>query len=273
VKKYKYEIALSFAGQDREYVSKVAELLKNSGIRVFYDEFEQVDLWGKDLYSHLYDVYQNQAQYTVMFVSKHYAANLWTNHERKSAQARAFEDSKEYILPARFDETDIPGIFPTVGYIDLKKLLPEQFFNLIVEKLNLKKSFWDFSASKAQDYLSTHHIEAHRGAILWCPNVSAIFENRGCDLETPYGAQLLEKLSELNVKIIGKNLDIEHGDWCLLVNNSDTKELFDLVWVCFGNHHKDVNFGTTSLFKHEQKNAWNRLWTYWDSPHKKTCED
>lgn len=45
---YKYDIALSFAGEDREYVEKVATLLKENGIKVFYDKFEQVDLWGKD---------------------------------------------------------------------------------------------------------------------------------------------------------------------------------------------------------------------------------
>ena len=34
---YKYDIALSFAGEDREYVEKVATLLKENGVRVFYD--------------------------------------------------------------------------------------------------------------------------------------------------------------------------------------------------------------------------------------------
>ena len=46
---YKYDIALSFAGEDREYVEKVATLLKENGVKVFYDKFEQVDLWGKDV--------------------------------------------------------------------------------------------------------------------------------------------------------------------------------------------------------------------------------
>ena len=30
-----------------------------------------------------------------MFLSKEYANKLWTNHERKSAQERAFKEKKE----------------------------------------------------------------------------------------------------------------------------------------------------------------------------------
>ena len=44
---YRYDVCLSFAGEDRDYVNKVAEELRSAGVRVFYDLYEQVDLWGK----------------------------------------------------------------------------------------------------------------------------------------------------------------------------------------------------------------------------------
>ena len=37
----KYHIALSFAGEDREYVDKVAHQLQEKGVKVFYDKFEE----------------------------------------------------------------------------------------------------------------------------------------------------------------------------------------------------------------------------------------
>ena len=46
---YEYDVALSFAGEDREYVEQVALFLKKKNIAVFYDYFEEVDLWGKNL--------------------------------------------------------------------------------------------------------------------------------------------------------------------------------------------------------------------------------
>ncbi|AYH36011.1 MULTISPECIES: toll/interleukin-1 receptor domain-containing protein [Pectobacterium] len=132
----KYHIALSFAGEDRKYVESVANQLRASGVDVFYDFFEEEDLWGKDLYEHLTKIYRDQAIYTVMFVSEFYVKKLWGNLERKSAQARAFRESSEYILPATFDtNVEVPGMLDTTGYIDLNKKTPEQLADLIVRKL------------------------------------------------------------------------------------------------------------------------------------------
>jgi hypothetical protein len=132
----KYHVALSFAGEDRKYVDKVAKHLQSEGVAVFYDKFEDTKLWGKDLYTYLSDVYQNQAFFTVMFISEAYKDKLWTNHERRSAQARAFSENKEYILPAFFDTSvEVPGVLKTTGFVDLSKLLPEEFADKIVEKL------------------------------------------------------------------------------------------------------------------------------------------
>lgn len=130
-----FDIALSFAGEQREYVDQVANLLKLKGISTFYDKFEEANLWGKNLYDYLSDIYLNQARYTIMFISSDYADKLWTNHERQSMQARAFQESSEYILPARFDETNIPGVLPTTGYISLNDKTPEEFVSIIEKKL------------------------------------------------------------------------------------------------------------------------------------------
>ena len=145
VNKFDYDVAFSFAGEDRAYVEKVADYLKENSVKVFYDDFEKIDLWGKNLYEYLDSIYREKSRYCVMFFSSSYAKKIWTNHERKSAQARAIKEKGEYILPARFDKTEIPGIIPTVGYIDLSSLEPEEFGKLILEKL--KKGTADISRS------------------------------------------------------------------------------------------------------------------------------
>lgn len=70
-----------------------------------------------------------------MFISNSYKTKLWTNHERQAMQARAFQEHQEYILPARFDDTEITGILPTIGYIDLRTKTPQQFAEIIEKKL------------------------------------------------------------------------------------------------------------------------------------------
>ncbi len=133
-KEYQYDVVLSFAGEDRSYVEKVAEFLRTKGLREFYDQFEEVSLWGKDLVAHLDDIYRNKACYCVMFISKHYAPKSWPKMERRSAFARALSD-EGYILPARFDDTEIPGLPPTIHYIDLRQKTPVELGELIIQKL------------------------------------------------------------------------------------------------------------------------------------------
>ena len=141
---FEYDVCLSFAGEDRRYVERAATALRQRGVRVFYDQYERVELWGKDLYSHLDYVYRSAARYCVLFVSNAYGRKLWTNHERRSAQARAFSENKEYILPVRFDDTELPGLAPTVGYLALRQLKPEDLAARIVEKLGSRQrtNFW-----------------------------------------------------------------------------------------------------------------------------------
>ena len=136
---FQYDVCLSFAGEDRVYVEHVADSLRSKGIRVFYDRYEAVDLWGKDLYSHLDYIYRSAARYCVIFISRSYSRKLWTTRERQSAQARAFSENREYVLPARFDNTEIPGLAPTVGYADLRQLQSSRLARMIVEKLGRRQ--------------------------------------------------------------------------------------------------------------------------------------
>lgn len=133
---FENDVCLSFAGEDRNYVRKVAEGLRKRGVRVFFDEYEKASLWGKDLYVHLDDIYRKSAYYCILFASENYKKRLWTNHERISAQARAIEQNEEYILPVRFDDTEIPGLRPTIGYIDLRITPCSELIEIICEKLD-----------------------------------------------------------------------------------------------------------------------------------------
>ena len=118
--KRKYDFCLSFAGEDRKHAKRLKELLERRGARVFYDNAEKHRLWGKDLFVRLDNIYQHEAHYCVMFTSQAYVQKLWTNHERQSAQARSLQQ-QDYILPVRLDDTDIPGLRPSKGYMDIRQ--------------------------------------------------------------------------------------------------------------------------------------------------------
>jgi hypothetical protein len=137
---FEYDVAVSFAGEDRAKAERFAEILKAQGLKLFYDVWEQANLWGRDLYQHLDEVYSRKARFCVMFLSVHYAAKAWTNHELKSAQERAFRENEEYILPLRLDDTAIPGIRSTVGYLDLRRMTIEDAAQLAIQKVASARS-------------------------------------------------------------------------------------------------------------------------------------
>jgi hypothetical protein len=114
----------------------LADRLVTSGFQVFYDAYYPEQLWGKDLPAFFDRIYRKQSRYCVMFVSQPYADRLWTNLERRSAQARAMkEKGDEYILPIRVDDTDLEGLPPTVGYLSLTEHSIEEIAGLLIRKL------------------------------------------------------------------------------------------------------------------------------------------
>jgi hypothetical protein len=131
-----HELVASFAGEDRTYAEPVARFLKDRGISVFYDRDEEVYLWGKDLVEELGQLCGGVARYCVMFISQHYVEKSWPRLERRNTLAKALQEKDEYILPARFDDSRVPGLVSSVAFVDLRKKTPEQLGALIIEKLS-----------------------------------------------------------------------------------------------------------------------------------------
>ena len=131
-----YNFVISFAGENRDIAKQIAKELNSRNFKVFQDDFDEIkaDLIGKNLYDYLYSIYKEKAEYCIIIISKEYEKKLWTNHERKSAQARAFEEKEEYIWPLKLDDTEIIGIPKTIGYIDLRKITLTELIKLLVLK-------------------------------------------------------------------------------------------------------------------------------------------
>ena len=131
-----YEVALSFAGEQREYVEDVARALQRRGIAVFYDAFE--DLWGSNLPEVLHAVYEERASLAVMFISKEYVDKAWPRHERRSIFSRAVQENNDYVLPVRFDDTHVPGLPTGVHYLLADQLSPAEIASRVAMKLGVK---------------------------------------------------------------------------------------------------------------------------------------
>lgn len=132
---YEFDVAVSFAGEDRDYVEEVVAPLKKAKVRVFYDSDYMAETWGENLVEFFDGVYRKRSRYAVMFVSRHYAEKMWPRLERRSALARAMEHRAAYVLPIRLDDAEIEGLLPTVGMIDARRHGIEKIVEAILRKL------------------------------------------------------------------------------------------------------------------------------------------
>jgi hypothetical protein len=80
-------------------------------------------------------IYERESAVVVVFISAEYAGRDWTRLERRAAFSRAVMEAGVYVLPARFDDSELPALLRDVVDIDLRRYTPGQFADLVVEKL------------------------------------------------------------------------------------------------------------------------------------------
>lgn len=135
---FDFDVAISFAGTERSYAEELAKIVRDAGYEVFYDDFYPEQLWGKDLVVFFDDIYRKRSRFCVIFASHEYNNRMWTTQERRSAQARALkEKGKEYILPIKVDDSELPGLPPTLGYLSLAGYGIERIADILIDKLNI----------------------------------------------------------------------------------------------------------------------------------------
>ena len=132
---YEYQVALSFAGEKREYVERVAVHLRKNEVAVFYDYDKKIEMWGKNLSEYLGRIYSEESEYVVMFISREYVEKEWPSHERQHALCRRIKERREYILPVRFDDVTIPGLPDNVVYLNANEFTPESLADAIAKKI------------------------------------------------------------------------------------------------------------------------------------------
>lgn len=133
---YEYDVALSFASEQRWYVEAVAQALGDWGVSVFYDRYETAELWGHDGIERFAEIYGKTAFRVVMFISKAYVTKAWTSVERRAALGRLLiEPNANHILPVRFDDVEVPGLPPQQIFQQAEDLGPLELAELVVAAL------------------------------------------------------------------------------------------------------------------------------------------
>ncbi|HEX4964419.1 MAG TPA: NACHT domain-containing protein [Thermoanaerobaculia bacterium] len=133
-------VALSFAGRQRDVVSKVANLLEGSlgEGQVFYDRDHEAELGRPDLDVYLQSIYE-KSPLIVAFLSADYAAGEWCcGVEWRVVREIIKKQRPDRILLLRFDEAPISGLLTIDGWVGIQGYSPGDIASLILDRLRSK---------------------------------------------------------------------------------------------------------------------------------------
>jgi len=135
---FEHDIALSFAGEDRKVARDIGEALRQAGVGVFYDEFYQPDLWGKNLSEEFRRRYGPSSRFVLPLISRHYAIKDWTDFEFTIAREEAGRRNQEFILPVRLDDTVLAGLRSDIAYLDFRREGVGGIVSTVLKKLGAR---------------------------------------------------------------------------------------------------------------------------------------
>lgn len=132
---FEFDVLLSFASPERDYARAIHAIATANGLKVFFDEEFQHEVWGRNLVEYLDHTYRARGRYVVVLVSQAYVEKSYPKVERRAALDRMIEQAAEYLLPVRVDEAWIPGLPRSTAYVDLRTAGVIGVCELLVRKL------------------------------------------------------------------------------------------------------------------------------------------
>lgn len=137
----RFRIAFSFAGEKRDFVKQVADLLaKRFGRdRILYDKYHEAEFARNDLGIYLPNLYNRECDLVVVVVCPDYDEKEWTGLEWLAIHDLLQQRKRDEVVLSRFDHARVNGLFRGAGFIELDHKTPDEFVTLILERLALNE--------------------------------------------------------------------------------------------------------------------------------------
>lgn len=107
IKDFEWDIAISFAGENRAFASFITDQLKELDISVFYDRNYEDNYLGGLWSENFLNIFQNKSRLVVVILDEHHKSKVWPTFERDCFRSRISEGE---VIPVFLDKTIFPGI-------------------------------------------------------------------------------------------------------------------------------------------------------------------
>lgn len=136
---HNFDVALSFPGEARDYVEKVAAALEHliGPDRYFYDNNFVAQLARPGLDTFLQAIYRDRSKLIVVFVGEDYEKKEWCGIEFRAIREVLNGRAADRIMYVRMDDGVVEGVLKLDGYVDARRYKPEQVATFIQERAGL----------------------------------------------------------------------------------------------------------------------------------------
>ena len=141
IRQHRFEVALSFPGEHRSYVERVAgELERELGAAAcFYDRYYEAQLAQPSLDVLLDQIYGERSGLVVAFICREYDEKEWCGIEWRKIRERVVTGDAWEVMYVRLGEGEVAGMTRLDGYIDARERPPEELARLIVQRVQVVK--------------------------------------------------------------------------------------------------------------------------------------
>jgi tetratricopeptide (TPR) repeat protein len=137
----RFRIAFSFAGEKRDFVKQVADLLtvRFGQDKILYDKYHEAEFANADLAFALPSLYKAESDLIIAVFCTDYDKKEWCGLEWRAIFSIIKEGGSRQIMLSRFEHVDGKGLHGLAGFIELDRKTPDEFVALILERLALNE--------------------------------------------------------------------------------------------------------------------------------------
>lgn len=137
----RFRIAFSFAGEKRDFVSKVAHILAEhfSEDEILYDKYHKAEFSHADLAFHLPKLYHKSTDLIVAVFCPDYQNKEWCGLEWRAIFDLIKTGHADQVMLTRFGYVEGDGLYSLAGYTDLEDETPESAADTILERLAINE--------------------------------------------------------------------------------------------------------------------------------------
>lgn len=128
-----YDVAVSYASEQEDYVGRVVKILEAEKLKVFYAPGRESEFKARDMFVRFYEIYRYQCRYAACFLSREYRNKEYTMHEFKTALLRNKKEKRNCIIPVYFDRKFMEGLDRDISYLEADRLCEVEIADRIAE--------------------------------------------------------------------------------------------------------------------------------------------